>query len=398
MIWKSLATQIKNGWLICGVTLMLLAGIELASRALLAVYRRTSAEDLRAQADAYKEKDWTDAYFQELRAPTRITQWHSYVYWRHVPFSGEYIKIDEQGRRYTWNAPPPSNGTDTEIVHIFTFGGSAMWGTGAKDDETIPSVLARLIAQERKLPVNVTNFGEGGYVSTQGVITLLRELQKGQVPDIVIFYDGVNDAFSARQNANTGLPQNEYNRIREFNLLHPSRRDSLYKEALWAAIQDSATTQVLIGLMRRVVGTGDPDEEYWSPSDQAKFLASETVRVYAENIKIVKSLEATYGFKALFYWQPVVFTKVNLSPYEQQIQKRKNGWYYLTVRDEVEKQLTGVAAFHDLSAVFGDDSTPYFIDFCHVTGEGNAVIARRILQDVEPLIHERNGKAEDMAG
>jgi lysophospholipase L1-like esterase len=102
------------------------------------------------------------------------------------------------------------------------FGGSTMWGAGSRDSFTVPSLLARAL-QGRELRVEITNFGETGYVSTQGVITLLLQLRKGNVPDAVIFYEGVNDTYSAYQNGIAGIPQNEFNRVKEFNLSHPEK-------------------------------------------------------------------------------------------------------------------------------------------------------------------------------
>ena len=74
------------------------------------------------------------------------------------------------------------------------FGGSAVWGVGAPDDETIPSHLAALLNGELGVDANVRNLGRRGYVFTQEVIYLMRELQAGRRPDIVVFYNGVNDA------------------------------------------------------------------------------------------------------------------------------------------------------------------------------------------------------------
>ena len=75
-------------------------------------------------------------------------------------------------------------------------GGSSLWGFGARDDQTIPSLLARKLL-ERGISVEVKSLSELGYVSTQEVIGLFRELQEGYRPDVVIFYDGVNDTTSA---------------------------------------------------------------------------------------------------------------------------------------------------------------------------------------------------------
>ena len=56
------------------------------------------------------------------------------------------------------------------------------------------------------------------------IITLLLILQKGERPDVVIFYDGVNDTYSAFQQLRAGLPQNEFNREIEFNLSKPEKK------------------------------------------------------------------------------------------------------------------------------------------------------------------------------
>lgn len=63
---------------------------------------------------------------------------------------------------------------------------------------------------------DIINLGETSYVSIQDTILLLRLLQQGVRPDIVVFYDGVNDTFSAYQQGVAGLPQNEFNRQTEF--------------------------------------------------------------------------------------------------------------------------------------------------------------------------------------
>ena len=52
----------------------------------------------------------------------------------------------------------------------------------------------------------------------------MRELQAGYRPDIVIFYDGVNDTTSAFLEGEAGLTTNEVNRRREFNLLQSPPR------------------------------------------------------------------------------------------------------------------------------------------------------------------------------
>jgi len=86
-----------------------------------------------------------------------------------------------------------------------------MWGWGARDDHTIASHLSKWL-HARGYRVQVTNYGQFGYVSTQEAITLLRCLHRGERVDIALFYDGINEVFASAMNAVAGLPQNEWRR------------------------------------------------------------------------------------------------------------------------------------------------------------------------------------------
>src|SRR5215471_4273247 len=67
------------------------------------------------------------------------TQYEPSVLWRGVPYKGETITINEDGTRDT-----PGSQCDKEAYTVFTFGGSAMWGAGATDADTIPAKLASM--------------------------------------------------------------------------------------------------------------------------------------------------------------------------------------------------------------------------------------------------------------
>ena len=94
-----------------------------------------------------------------------------------------------------------------------------MWGEGARDGYTIASWLQRFLDQT-PYHTQITNFGQEGYVSTQEMIVLFEQLQKGNIPDIVIFYDGFNDAGSAMCNGVAGSSYDERNRRTEFRVFN----------------------------------------------------------------------------------------------------------------------------------------------------------------------------------
>src|SRR5262245_47091228 len=64
-------------------------------------------------------------------------------------------------------------------------------GTGVRDEHTIASLFAQRFAQFGWSDFHVVNYGESAYVATQSLLTLLLELRAGNIPEIVIFYDGI---------------------------------------------------------------------------------------------------------------------------------------------------------------------------------------------------------------
>ena len=377
------AELVRRAWLLVGGTLVALMVIDLASSLVLNVFRAQPDEaDARARADAYAGATWTDAYFSEFMESGHV-RWEPYVYWRRPPYTGKYINVDADGFRRTWMPEHPTTMT------IFMFGGSTMWGTGARDDFTIPSLVAKQLST-RGISARVVNFGESGYVSTQELIALERALQQGARPDAVVFYDGVNDPFPAMQMGVAGIPQNEFNRRREFNILDPTRRADLLAEVFTGPLspRQTATYRLASALIRRVgLGKAAGQSSAGAASSLSPSVVADVVRIYRANVRSVEALATAYGFQAAFYLQPAVFSKQRLTDYER---ARLNEVAadvpaYLRVYDAIRSDgdLSTDPRFHDLSDIFGSDGRPYFIDAWHLSEDGNAVIAGRMLTDVQ---------------
>jgi lysophospholipase L1-like esterase len=274
------------------------------------------------------------------------------------------------------------------------FGGSTLWGTGARDAFTIPSVVATEL-HKRGLTSEVTNFGETGYVTTQETVMLLLLLQKGAFPDIVVFYDGVNDTFSAMQQGVPGLPQNEFNRALEFNLSQSDKSRQRIFMDLRDFAQGLSTTRLITWMLAQL----GPSEEQDSASpaldrQSLRRLSGGVLDVYTGNMSLVKALGAHYGFQSVFYWQPTIFEKGTLTQYEEVERDRVRHFepffratYDLVqqmARDEREKY-----NLSDLSTVFSDVHEPVYVDCCHVAEAGNQIIGKKIASDIGPLVAAR---------
>ncbi len=270
------------------------------------------------------------------------------------------------------------------------FGGSTLWGTAARDDYTIPSLVAKYLS-ERGLNVRVTNYGETGYVNTQEVVELLTLLQKGNIPDIVVFYDGVNDTFSAYQNRVAGLPQNESNRVKEFNLL--LRPHAVAKLFLKNTVEDSNIYKVAGMISNKLFGHRSPLVRQENMPDNKDYLLAKGVEnIYLANMKLVENL-SNHRFISLFFWQPTIFNKNHLTSYEhQEAEKAKCRQFVKMTYDVMEHKQAQLVKynFFNISDIFMHDPDGLFVDWCHIREKGNKIIAARIGHDILKVWWEKN--------
>ncbi|MBN2174963.1 MAG: SGNH/GDSL hydrolase family protein [Bacteroidales bacterium] len=382
---KGFFHRLRDIWIIFGITLLILILIEVFFKIYFAFNKE---EDQRLQADYFKNKNWVQDYNKEFNKCNQ-ERWQPYVYWKRKPFSGQYINIGENGLRKTIFTKEPYVEARPE-VKIFFFGGSTIWGTWVRDSYTIPSIVGGGL---NKNDVNavVTNFGESGYVSTQEILELELQLQQGNTPDIVVFYDGVNDVFSAFQQGIAGIPQNEFNRRKEFNTLNSKKKSML---AFFESLRTLSTMKFITQLTKKdtVVGPSYSEKEL-------KTLSQDAIDIYNENIKMVYALAKTYDFKVIFYWQPTIFNKLVLSEYEK---KQASDNEYLreftkSTNNKLEQKEIHFENldFFDISDIFLNETEPVFIDYCHVSEYGNSVIARRMVNDILGLLKPAERDQED---
>ena len=311
--------------------------------------------------DVYDDAPWIDDYAREFEESLH-TRWQDFVYWRRTPYQGQWINVDDRGVRKTWNPALPADGA--RPLRVFFFGGSTMWGSGARDDYTIPSCVAREL-KDRGLPLEVTNFGESGYVSKQELIALVGELEKGNVPDLVVFYDGVNDTFSTYQNGQAGLTQNEPNRRAEFNILRrPAALGGYF--AKWLL---RGTLKVTGAVVRRLAGrpqkpaadAEDASTPQHALADPAT-AANQTIEHYRFVVDSIKNLGRDHHFDTLFYWQPTVFQKRNKTDYEANAAQKSRlpGLLRVRVRRRARREsvLRRPAIPQLVATLRGPDATP----------------------------------------
>ena len=119
-------------------------------------------------------------------------------------------------------------------------------------------------------------------------------------------------------------------------------------------------------------------------------LATETIEVYLKNITTINLWAKEYGFKVVYYWQPTIFSKPELSDFE-----KKEAEKYGFIKDIVHAanlQVGNIKAemessvFYNISDIFRNESKPIFIDYCHVSEYGNSVIANKMAEDIAAVL------------
>lgn len=390
-----LAQAMGNSWRTIGITLLLLLfGLEMAVQITFGVRswivsRHQAQNELRRLGLT----DWATEYQSEFRRSERAAR-HPYLHWRRQPFAGRYINIDDQGLRLTVQKDLAH---DQPVVQIFLFGGSTMWGSGARDIGTIPSQLASLL-QAEGVNCQITNYGESGYVSYQSLLTLVDELRAGRRPDVVVFYDGVNDTYSAYQNLAAGLPQNEIKRELGFQLAQQAEAGTLLRSAVGCRVVLMNALPGLVRLTQRTNQGLKLHEQRFLPL--AESLATDVVMQYCSTIEVVRSLSRQYGFRAVFVWQPLLHGKTHLAPIEQEIADGESypQEFFRQVYDLIQqdRSLQDSMDFVDLAGVFANEPTQTYIDWCHLNEFGNRVIAQRlkpfVSQATVELINKRTAR------
>jgi hypothetical protein len=318
--------------------------------------------------------------------------WQPYAHWRNKPHAGDYINVDQRGLRRTWQAAQPAE--HSTPLRIFMFGGSAMWGYGNRDDYTIPSQLAKQLDAAGH-HVEVTNFGQIGYVNSQELSTLTQELNRGNIPHLVIFFDGYNDLSSSFLNQQAGFPLNEVQRRREFNLS---------KQGIVALTQTALANSGTVRLLGLFRGANSAREISHRPDFTLEDCVRSTATVLLNNYRSTEALAREYNFDCLFYLQPVIYANNYLSEWEAKEAAGREGQknLILTTFEWIGQLHKQIPAEHPLSRDFTDlshlfdvpewkDKTAFY-DRAHLTESANEAVAARMATDVIHRIQQRTAQ------
>ncbi len=282
------------------------------------------------------------------------TRYEPTVAWSRESFQGKTTTVNEAGDRVHTGA------SKDPVGHIRFFGGSTMWGTGVDDENTIPAQFNALHPGYR-----VHNHGESGFVSRQEVARLINLVNQDEPMDLVVFYDGCNEA----------------NTICRADIsINGHRSEVKIAEKMQ---RGSATVEDLIGSVRRlakgIVGGVRPASRCQEEPEHARRVAATLLNDW----RIAKRVAELGGAEFHAILQPnALIGSPNLDylPKKKARKERETSdaeiiYRYVRemTRDEPPEWL------HDFTDVFDVDEYIY-IDSCHVNSLGNELVARKLDQ------------------
>jgi lysophospholipase L1-like esterase len=304
------------------------------------------------------EAAWVRTYQTELR---RVGfKYRSHIGWRRDTFEGERINI---GGRYLQRRT--LNDKVSGQRKAYFFGGSTMWAEGSDDAGTIPSQFAAVTG------IHSENFGETAYDAHQGLSLLIQVLQAGHRPDLVVFYDGVNDVINKCRQELT--PESHALEQRFEQVLRRSGiadSFSYYFSPILTVVQNVKREGT------RAV-QGEEHDCHRNP-EKAEAIAKNLVRDW----DFAKHLVEWHGGKFIGVLQPVAyFSRTRLD----HVSLSRN-WerQYRTVYPLIQKKLIEAGGYYDLTSALDIDDFLY-LDFCHLGPKGNLLMAKKIAEIAGPL-------------
>lgn len=327
--------------------------------------------DPREDSPVYQDYPARNDYWKEqLYVENAKAHFEPYIHWRQAEFTGKYINIDRNGIRKTVKKTKTKG-----KKKIFMLGGSTLWGEGSPDDSTIPSALQSMLEGK----YDIYNYGESGFVSAQELNYLLYQLSLGNIPDVVIFYDGVNDGYAGVYSP--AIPRDPQN----------LRMEYLNKSAnvIVQLIYESNYNKLAHYISRKKRGNKDGSKEWDKKiSPKIKMNAKDVIKMYEAHIKQVQALAKEYKFEAFFFWQPNLFCLTReMPPYEKDIINKAPPVFvesqyqvYLEAKESLSKREDENVYF--MGDLFNNIAGPIYIDYCHVGPRGNRLIAEKIIADI----------------
>lgn len=330
----------------------------------------------------YEEKfPLAEKLIADKRKSDRLA-YYDYHIFAVAPFSSETMTFTSY---YSARNVPDSMPVGEGDVTIWIFGGSTMQNMETVDELTIANQLA-LNLKKNNIKATVVNFGVGAFQSSLESIKfqdLLRRVDKRERPDIVIFYDGFNDAGQAfvfeagtmqadLSKKMEALVTGSYGKLSIYSILNFIGKHSYYWKNNLAY---KVSTKILFG-----------DEIIRNNHDNLL----KAVDVYEANTRMISGICKEFDIDPIFILQPMIYTKKNLTEFERKVYNRPNSQDTIHFMNKfyelARKKMDQYDDFYDMSDVLNNSERNDFYDLGHTGPYTGITTGYKMFEIVKAII------------
>jgi lysophospholipase L1-like esterase len=300
----------------------------------------------------FEQAPWAAELTHDFGISTPV--YDSILTWRTpAEIRSRYVNIDDHARR-SYQADLPD---DRKPLEVWFFGSSALFGAFQRQDHTIVSDVVRL-AEQDGIPVAASNFGVIAYSNWQETMLMALLLTERPPPDLIVFYDGMND-FTLYQDVDA-----------------PTEPAQQFGDEIEAVLQENHAALAF------PVQPG-------SAETGARGTPENAARLYNEGVELSHRIAGAYGVEVLHYFQPSIYsldTPVDprvlrvIQQTEESVDTESRRWD--RGRALLDPRVT------DLGAVFdGVEGTIYY-DSVHHDEAGAELVAEALYDTLRPRLQQ----------
>jgi lysophospholipase L1-like esterase len=267
---------------------------------------------------------------------------------------------------------------DPAAAEVWFFGGSTTFGFGTRDDDTYPSHFS-ILADKRGMPVKVVNFGLPAYISWQEGQRLEQRLASGSKPDLVVFYDGYNDLL---RHYSGDDHDDDFAGVYDgvINEIVAKSHDAL------GPLRESSAVHYLYRRLTETPFAPSPDGP-----ENIETRAQATARQYTQTQRHIQRVARSYDVPVFAFWQPIrpLQNPANLSALEREPEEHDSVlWPHMRETYTRATELVASAGVARILREVTGNKRPIWLDECHLTPEGNDLIAAAMLDELGARLRE----------
>jgi len=365
---------------------LLLILIEVAAILIEKVKRQ---DDVSQISPIIKKQSYGDEYGKDVKNYNWKKEYEKFVAFKEIGHISKTININKNGIRKT-----SGNCEKQNAKLVFVFGGSTTLGVAVPDSMTYPSYLAKKLNTNGKC-YKVVNYGTGWWMSSQSNNKFSELLRHGKVPDIAIFYEGINDLDVVSYGGVPGgiAPYAERILSKSFDTFTLQDKTSLekIKKSIKTFLHITASYRLAVAYYHGRKYSKSKKNIYKVDDEYLNKSASAVSNIFVENMQQNHDIGNRHGVKVLTALQPfplisnkkltidekiTIQYRIDIRPWEAKFIK-------ITYNKILEKSdQFGSRCFYDMSKIFDDNETELFAEAEHLLPTGNEIIAESFYQKI----------------